>query len=222
MARYRPTAVLVLAILHLVGGGVGLAADLGTIVMQEISSNRAVGAPGPYEKVTPQNFGAGLTFYLEEHVPAYHAITFAQIGVNLVLDVLLLIGGVGLLTMRAYGRNVSLVYAVLSILNRLFGIVYGLAVVFPVTNEYLDLVARRNPGMSAAVTAGRVSGVVGMLVGSVLIVYPIVVLIVLLRPRVAAAFRGAGLRPVPTEPADFLDADRPFRPGEPPTDAITR
>jgi hypothetical protein len=222
MARYRPTAVLVLAILHFVGGGLGLVGDLVGIAMQAMSANQAGAAPGPNQPVTAQNFGAGLNRYVEEKVPSYQALTFAQLAFGLVLDVVLLVGGVGLLNMRPYGRTVSLGYAVLSILARLFGIVYGLAVVLPVTNEYLDKVVQQNPGMSAVVTGGRVGGVIGLLVGAVFILYPIAVLIVLLRPRVAAAFRDGAPPDEPAEPPDFLDADRPFRPDEPPTDAFTR
>jgi hypothetical protein len=222
MARYRPTAVLVLAILHFVGGGLGLVADLFAVGMQVVAANQAGAAPGPNQPVTPQNFGAGLNRHVEENVPYYHALTFGQLALGLVLDLLLLVGGVGLLGMRPYGRNVSLVYAVLSILNRLFALVYGFAVVLPVTNEYLDKVAQQNPGMSAAVTGGRVGGVIGLLVGSVFILYPIAVLIILLQPRVAAAFRDGKRPDEPAEPPDFLDADRPFRPDEPPTDAFSR
>jgi hypothetical protein len=77
--------------------------------------------------------------------------------------------------------------------------------------------------MSAAVTGGRIGAVVGMLLGSVFILYPIAVLIILLLPRVAAAFRdGAPPPDEPDEPPDYLDAERPFRPGEPPSDAFTR
>jgi hypothetical protein len=55
-----------------------------------------------------------------------------------------------------------------------------------------------------------------------LMIFPVAVLIILLRPRVAAAFREGYQPEGPAEPPDFLDAERPFRPDEPPTDAFTR
>jgi hypothetical protein len=223
MARYRPTAVLVLAILHFVGGGIGLITTLLTAGVQVMNSNRAAAAAPAPSAVTAQDLGAALTRYIEDHVPSYQALTYGQLAVSLVLDLLLLVGGVGLLNMRPWGRSLSLGYAGLSILNRLFGIVYGFAVVLPVTREYLQLVARQNPRLAGAVTGGEIGGIIGMVASFVFILYPIAVFIILLHPRVAAAFRGAGLPPEPAEPPDFLDDDRPFRPGEPPpSDAITR
>jgi hypothetical protein len=220
MRRYRPTAVLVLAILHFVGGGIGLITTLLTAGMQALNASRsAVVAPAA---VTPQNLGAALTRYIEDHVPSYQALTYGQLAVSLVLDLLLLVGGVGLLNMRPWGRRLSLGYAVLSILNRLFGLVYGLAVVLPVTREYLRLVAQQNPGLAGAVAGREIGGIIGLIASFVFVLYPIAVLIILLHPRVAAAFRGEGLPPEPSEPPDILDADRPFRPDGPPSDAFTR
>jgi hypothetical protein len=182
-----------------------------------VNANRAAAvAPAP-SAVTAQNLAVGLTRYIEDHVPSYQAFTYGQLAVSL-----LLVGGVGLLNMRPWGRSLSLVYAPLSILNRLFGVVYGFAVVLPVTREYLQLVARQNPRMAGAVAGGEIGGIIGLVASFVVILYPIAVLVILLHPRVAAAFRGEGRPAEPAEPADFLDAGRPFRPDEPPSDAITR
>jgi hypothetical protein len=222
MRRYRPTSVLILAILHLVGGGLGLLFGLIGLVMQAVTMNNAaaVAAPAP-SAVTAQNFGVALTRYAETNVPGYNAVQFGGTAFGLLLDVLLLAAGMGLLYMQPWARVTSLVYAVLSILYHLLTLVYSLAFILPVTNEFIDKVSG-NPGMGPMATGARFGAVAGMLAAFAFILYPIIVLVVLLLPRVAAAFRGAGRPEAPDEPEDYLDADRPFRPHEPPSDAFTR
>ncbi|HZY86564.1 MAG TPA: hypothetical protein VFE78_17145 [Gemmataceae bacterium] len=221
MARYRPTAVLVLAILHLVGGGVGLVMDICGGAVAAAGSSFSPGAGQSPQAKAQQEFQKRMEQRLDQEIPARTAITYASLAVNLLLDILLLAGGLGLLSMQPWARTVSLVYAVLSILTKVFTLA-NLAFSWPVINRFLEEEAAKNPNL------GPITSMMPAILGLtavftfLLMIYPIVVLIVLRRPSVAAAFRADARPNEPAEPPDFLDAERPFRPGEPPSDAFTR
>jgi hypothetical protein len=177
--------VTVLAILHLVGGALGL---MGTLCggAAQVAGPQAlmVGPPSPL-----QDFQKRLAQHLED-IPGQKTVTWGSLGLSLVLDVMLLSGGVGLLGMRPWARTLSLVYAVLSILNRVFTSVWTLAIVLPATSEFLEQNMGQYPGTRAAAVGGKIGGIVGVVVNALFIAYPITVLIILNLRSVRAAFRG--------------------------------
>ncbi len=220
MRRERPTAVLVLAILHLVGGCLGLLFGAVVLALQLAALNTAaVPAPAP-SAVTTRNLNYAIAQHTEEAVPSSRAVQFIQTAEGLLLDVLLLNAGVGLLYMRRWARALSLTYAALSILLHLFGLLYAVVFLLPASSAFIDQVAG-NPGVGPMAAGWRFGWWVGTLFGFAFILYPIAVLVVLLLPGVAAAFRDGARSDVPNEPEDFPDADRPFRSHGPPTDAFT-
>ena len=158
---------------------------------------------------------------IARRVPWYKSFEAGMNGATLLLCALMIAGGIGLLKLQKWAHVLTILYAVLSILYHLVTLVYSLAFILPVTNEFIDKVSG-NHGMGPMATGARFGAVAGMLVAFAFILYPIIVLVVLLLPRVAAAFCGAGRPEAPDEPEDYLDADRPFRPHEPPSDAFTR
>ena len=221
MARYRPTAVLVLAILHLVGGGLGLVMDACGGAAAAAGGSFSPGAGQSPQAKAQQDFQKRLQQHIEQELPANRAITYASLAVSLLLDVLLLAGGTGLLSMQPWARTVSLVYAVLSILTKVFTLV-NLAFTWPVMDKFIQQEAAKDPNLGPLTSMmPAILGVTAVFT-LLLMIYPVVVLVILLRPRIAAAFREEAPPDQPTEPPDFLDADRPFRPDEPPSDAITR
>lgn len=221
MTRYRPTAVLVLAILSLVGGGVGLMLDVcGGVAAAGGSSFSSMAGSSPQAKAQ-QDLQKHLEQRLDEAMPARRAITYASLAVSLLLDVLLLAGGLGLLSMQPWARTVSRVYAVLSILVKVLTLA-NLAYTWPLVSEVLEQEAAKNPNLGPITS--MMPAILGLtaVLPVLLMIYPVVVLIVLSRPSVAAAFREGAEPKGPPELPDYLDADRPFRADEPPTDAFTR
>jgi hypothetical protein len=197
LVRRRPASVLVLAILHLVGGTLGLLGSLCGIVGQVIGPQMfAFGPSNP-----AQDMQKRLLQHLEA-TPGYHAITWGSLVVGLVLDVLLLTAGVGLLNMRPWARILSLVYAPLSILNRLFAIVWSVAVMLPATAAFLEQNAGNDPVMKAAAAWGKIGGIIGAIMSAIFLIYPIVVLIILNLHTVKAAFLGESEAPPPSLPED--------------------
>ena len=210
--RKRPTAVLVIAILHMVGGVILLLTSICGAAMQGISANLQpagpqAGAPGMFSQQQMQA-------ELDKVIPGYTAVTFGQMGVSFLFGILLLIAGVGLLSMRPWARVLSIVYAVLSILNHIFSLVYALAYVVPGTQAVMEKTFASDPNLKAATSnmSGMMSGmmVFGVIIGAAFIAYPITVLVILTRRSVVAAFRGE-LPQEDREPEDYWDEPRDER-----------
>jgi hypothetical protein len=190
LQRRRPPAVLVLAILHLVGGGFDLlGAVCGGIGMAMQNSGaftaRGPGAAGGPDMAEMQRKMNAL--------PGYQAVQLGELGATLVLGVMLLAAGIGLLNMQPWARTLSLTYAPLAIATRLGSFVYALLVVIPGLEEiFRGMAAQARPGAGADEMMGfvKMGGTVGAVVQLLFIAYPIVVLVVLTRAHVVAAFRG--------------------------------
>src|SRR5262249_12855567 len=135
MAKKRPTSVLVLAILHLLGGTFGLllttCSGLGLVVQANRAAARPAQAGAAHAPESAGELGAALQAYIQEKVPGVQAVNAASVGVSLVFDLMLLAAGVGLLLMQPWARVLSLVYAFLSILQKLFYLAFQLALVYP-------------------------------------------------------------------------------------------
>ncbi len=154
--------------------------------------------------------------YMNDHIPSYLGVTIGTLIVSFLLDIMLLTAGIGLLGVKPWARRLSLVYAPLSILYHLANFLYSLLLVMPATDKmYAQYPALA--GMSSIMTAA--SGI-GVFLTLLLIVYPITVLVILLLPSTAAAFRGE----VPVDADDLreeeLDEDERGR--EPPSDRFRR
>jgi hypothetical protein len=223
----RPTAVVVLGVLHLVGGGLGL---LGT-VCGGLGQGLQGAFPTPGGAGGQENPGVLLQRKLAE-LPGQPGFTYGELAANLVLDVALVAAGIGLLQMRPWARTLSLIYAPLSIVNRLVGVVYSLVVVIPaldgIIRQMLDEMNRHRPAQAPNFPIDTFANTMKMvMIGStvlsaLVIAYPIVVLILLNRPAIKAAFFGEGpaagelpedegwgaMRPRETSPD--ITARRPF------------
>jgi hypothetical protein len=209
LVKQRPASVLVLAILHLVGGGIDLIGVLCSGAMQAAGGN-PFGMQG----------GAGQdpTVRLQkaiEAIPGQQAFTLGELAINLVLDVLLIAAGIGLLSMKPWARILSLVYAPLAILNRLGTFAYTLLVLIPAFDTILVQELGRDRQIANALQAAssimRTFMLIGAIVGFLFIIYPIVVLIILNLRHVKAAFSGKSdvLRPALAEDEGWGPIQRP-------------
>jgi hypothetical protein len=222
MPKYRPTPVLVIAILHLVGGGLGLFFSLcgcaGLLMGSAFSSfpmPTAPARPGQPSPPPPPGPGEVMKFY-NENVPGYQAFTIGSLAVSFLLDGMLLAAGVGLLNMRPWARVLSLVYAPISIVNRLVAFVYQLVLVVPATEKLYA----QNPALAGMSSFMSITSVLGLVVSLLFIIYPLTVLVILLMPSTAAAFRGEVPARAEDVSAEGSYPDDPWR--EPPrSDAIT-
>ena len=207
MRRNVPTAVTVIAILHLVGGGLGLILSLcgcGGYLMQgafsAITMPTPPTRPGQPPPPAPPNPGQMMK-EIESAIPGYKVFTIASLGVSLVLDILLLSAGIGLLKLQSWARILSFIYAPISILYHIGSAVFQLGFVTPA----MQAIYAKNPALAGMSSFTGVLSGIGVFFGLVFILYPIVVLVVLLRPSIAASFR-TGL--TPSESEAFEEEDR--------------
>jgi hypothetical protein len=194
MRRQPTNAILVIAILHLVGGGLDLAGSLcgcgGLILTNSIGSLMPAPPTLPARSGQPPppplpNFN-DMMKSMNDQIPGYLAFTIVSLALSFLLDIMLLSGGVGLLKMQPWARWLSLVYAPISILVRIGTAVYQLIWVLPAT-QAMFAKSMAAPAFSSFMT---VSSGIGVFVNLLFCTYPIAVIIVLLLPSTAAAFRG--------------------------------
>jgi hypothetical protein len=216
-----PTPILVIAILHLVFGIPGLLFGLCGAGMQAITQgNPQLFQPNPQQGAVQQEMNA----YMDEHVPYHRASNYSLIGLNLLLSILMITGGIGLFYLKPWARTVSLVYAVLSLLEKLFSLIQTL-VIWPTMQNFFNEQGQKNQAMAMASSFFGISMAVGLGVVFLSAIYPLVVLVILNRPSVKAAFQ-----PQPDLPEEDFDnqweeATRPHPPGDedfPSSEAFTR
>jgi hypothetical protein len=199
VVKQRLTAVLVLGILHLVGGGLGLIVGLCGIVGQMFKQGMAA-----MISAIPDPNGELPTGMITEllSIPEEQAVAWTDLVLGIVLSVLLIVAGIGLLSTRPWARILSLVYAPLSILDHVGFIVGTLLFVQPARQAVLEKYARNNPGLMPAGASDRIGPVLEVFWAAVLLIYPIVVLVILNLGSVKAAFRGEKGAPGPALPED--------------------
>jgi len=212
MQRIRPTSVTVIAILQLVFGGIWLLCGLVTLGMQasgmqQTFMNMGSMNPGNNPQLAKQK-------ELQDDVKKFslelnsQPMQYFQNGQTLTLSLLMIFSGIGLLNMRKWGRTLAFVYATLSILSHIAMIVYMVMVTIPATQQFASEMAVK--GQDAKMLAGLMQfGVyVGLAISFLSMIYPTIVLILLLRPGVAAAFRGERVAPADVFPAsDQIEED---------------
>lgn len=193
MKSNRPTSVLTLAILHLVFGGLGL---ICTMCAGLGSMGNPFGGLG--QQQGQQKMQAEMEKQMDEKLPAANAVQYGGMAIDAVLSFMLIAGGIGLLKMASWARTLSLVYAALSLLHKLFGAIYSIAFMIPLMTEIKPLLIEEmrtdpqvTPQMAESLaTLVGMTGYFSLAVVVVTMLYPTIVLIIMLRPSVAAAFRG--------------------------------
>lgn len=214
----RPPSVTVLAVLHLIGDGIGLVLTLCAGVSQLAGGNLSAltAGPNPPPQVRAQQaFQKRLEAHIASELPWQQAYTGVGLGIDLLLDVLLLAAGVGLLSLRPWARTLSLGYAWLSLATKVVGIIV-FCFTWPAMSAFLRQEAAADPALAQMANVIPIAVFAGLLFSLVLAVYPLAVLIILTRPSVVAAFRGKSAPPEGDGGRDREEWN------EPPPDAFTR
>jgi hypothetical protein len=207
MKKELPVIVLVIAILHFVGGGVGLIFDC-----VGVAGQLAGGGTASMKKLgIPTGAAAGqsdvdVEEVMRQKVPGFMAFTIGHLSVDTLLCVMMIVAGIGLLKLQSWGRYLSLGYALLSILTRLAQVTYSYMFVVPVSIEAIQMMyeGMPEPGRTAALNMMPMMRVImwfSPLFNLLWIIYPIVVLVLLTRPRVVQAFSGQSDEMEPSAPS---------------------
>ncbi len=109
----------------------------------------------------------------------------------------------GLLKMRDWGRNLAIIYAAVTIVTSLVGLVVSWVYI---TGPRLEQLAGDDTGRATGEWIGAIGGVVGTLIGTA---YPVLLWFFMTRPRVLAAF--AAQSPTAAAPfnADYIPRNDP-------------
>jgi hypothetical protein len=194
MPRTRPTSVTVIGILNLIFGGLSLLCGVGLIALQlagveSMLTNFGTRNTGNNPQIAKQKeLEKDLSRFTDETDPTW--LRYASSAQGLVLSLLLIISGIGLLLMQAWARALSFVYAALSILSHVAHLVYLIAVTLPAAQPILKQISARGPDEQVLAGLMNFGMYVELAVPIISLVYPAIVFMVMLRPNVAAAFRG--------------------------------
>jgi hypothetical protein len=214
MPQKKPTAVVVIAVLQLGFGGLGL---VGSALQLAGSGTALVAvkppqAPGGAPVITAQE----LEDYLARKVPDYRFLMKAQTGASAVLCLLMLGSGTGLLLMQRWGRDLTIFYAVLSLLVTILTTYWMFTAVVPAMSAFAkEKVAGRGKEAQFVAQGMDIGGRVGAGCGTLVGIYPLIVLFIMLLPSVEGAFRSEEVGPVEDLLADF---PRPSR--SPPDESV--
>ena len=168
----RPGVVTNFGVLNVVFAGLSLFGIMASIAML----NAPAATKNPVVQLMRDN-------------PAYLTWMKIMIPLGLLALAAQLTAGIGLLRLKAWARVLSIVYAIWAILFGLFGL--GLNYVF-LTRPLMEEAARKQGAESAAAMGGAMGSLFGGCFG---MVYPILLLIFMTRPKVIAAFRPAASEP---------------------------
>ena len=211
MARKRPTAVLVLAILNLVFGASSALCYLcvGAVVALVAV---ALGQPGARQDPALRDLKDALAS-LNQQAPLLVPGMIADAVFSVVLALLLCLAGLGLLGMRPWARFLCLFCAAADLLAQAGSLVFRYAYVNPAMDRWEQTFRAGHPQMQGDPFSLLGNSPVGDLVAGSSVffsaAYDVAILIVLLRPSIAAAFAGGtapeGQRAQEDAEADDLD-----------------
>ena len=203
MPAKRPTSVLVIAIFHFLIGGIGLIGGLVGVGFGAVALSQPQAPPGFKITSNPPDMWDTMK-YMDANVPGWRIYQITAAVLGLALSIALLAAGIGLILMKPWARGLSIAYAFGSILLQVGAMLYMVVYVTPVQVALYDQLPP-TPGIPAAqqqsitTMSKTIAGCTPFFAVPGLI-YPAAVLIVMLLPSVAAAFRGE-----PTGPEDEAD-----------------
>lgn len=181
----RPVAVLVIAVLHFAFGGFFLMCGLCGAGFQLIGQNTALVNPGQQAPAMTDD----MDRFIAEKLPYARAVQWAMLAKNLGTALLMIVAGVGLLQMRRWGWILSIVYALLSFLVQPAEVLYNYNVQMPLLVEFIGRQPVKTPQEARMISLIQYTATITVFLPLLFLVYPTVVLIVMLHPKVRAAFR---------------------------------
>jgi uncharacterized membrane protein (DUF2068 family) len=188
MRPAKPASVIVIAILQIGLGTLGFFAGICGGAF-EIAEDHGLFAElwGPQsvqEKEAEKEMQRAL-----ESGPAYKIINFGKDALDLLICLAMVISGVGLLRMRAWGRWLAIIVAVISLAEGLAFISYTLGFTVPAVYQFSSQKQPANLDERFDLAFLKIQAIGPIIGESIFLIYPVVVLIVMTRPAVAAAFR---------------------------------
>lgn len=171
-APEKPVSGIIFGILNLVFGVFGVCGVLASSVMFFIP-------------LDPEMVKQNPALQLMQDNQFYKLFTQVGIAVGLIATFVLIGAGIGLLTMKPYGRTLSIIYGWYGIISTVLTAIVNVFIVFP------GLIEHMNNSPPGPAQAGAIGGIIGGVVGILLApIYPGLLLFFMYRPKVIAAYRG--------------------------------
>jgi hypothetical protein len=165
-AMQRPASVTVFGILNIVFAGLGIFGLLSSLVVMAL----------PAQQNNP-------ALQLMRDSPVLHAWSLVAIPLGLLSVVALLVSGIGLLNFQSWARKLAIAYGFYAIVLGIIGQVISFLFLY---RPLLELAQRLRGPEAAGVMGGLIGGIFGGCLG---FVYPVLLIIFMMRPQVVAACR---------------------------------
>ena len=167
----RPTSVTVFGVLNLVFGALGLL-NTGISAISLFAINAQAEAVDPFAGAPPM-FGTWMKISMI---------------LGLVAAILLIVSGVGLLSLRPWGRSLAIGYSAYAIV---FGVVSVVAAFFMVAQPTVEQLQAKGDPEAVGIMVGM--GIGALVGGCIWLIYPALLWYFMTRPHVIAAFSGLSL-----------------------------
>jgi hypothetical protein len=165
----RPVAVTVFGVLNIVFGVLGFFGMIFTIATFFF---------------LPDN-GHNPVLEIMRNSPGYTAWMMIALPLGFLACGVSIAAGIGLLKLKGWARVLSIGYAIYTIVSCLVGAVLNYIFIM---HPLMEQAAQKHGPEVAALIGGAIGGTFGSCIG---MVYPVVLLIFMTRPKVAAAFRAS-------------------------------
>ena len=163
----RPTSVTVFGVLNLVFGAIGLFGMMFTVIILILplpTTNNPV--------LEIMRNSPGYALWMKLAIP----LGFLACGVSIA-------AGIGLLKLKNWGRTLSIGYAIYSIVACLLGAVLNYIFIM---QPLMERASQKSGPEAAGLIGAAIGGTFGSCFG---MIYPVLLLIFMFRPKVVAAFR---------------------------------
>ena len=164
----RPTSALVFGILNIAFAAIGA---FGLLATAAVLFSMPVDSNNPALKIMRDS-------------PAYMMWMKIALPVGALGSLALLAGGIGLLCFKAWGRTLSIGYAIYGIVNAILAV--GMNFFF-LCLPMLHQASQQAGPEQASAYGSAIGGTIGSSFG---LIYPVLLLIFMTRPKLVAAFRG--------------------------------
>jgi hypothetical protein len=169
----RPASVTTFGVLNIIFAVLGLFCLVGTAALF-VSPNAGL---NPVARVIREN-------------AAYAAWMKVSLLLGVAASFVLLAAGIGLLRLKPWARKLSIGYAIYGIIFSVLGALMNFLFLF---RPMLAEAARAQGPEAAGAMGGAVGGMIGSLTG---MIYPILLLVFMTRPKVVAAFQAPAEPPI--------------------------